>query len=111
MKREREREREARKRRKRKIKIERRRENERSDGSDGGRWWVARALAELLPAVTMVTGSHGACVVQPVSVRLGVWGVKCVWRVRGSGVTFLFLFYLSGEHPTFISRPAEEGLT
>lgn len=55
----------------------------RSDGSDGGRWWVARALAELLPAVTMVTGSHGACVVQPVSVRLGVWGVKCVWRVEG----------------------------
>lgn len=70
----------------------------------------------------MVTGSHGACVVQPVSVRLGVWGVKCVCVEgevagggggggKGSGVTFLFLFHLSGEHPTFISRPAEERLT
>lgn len=53
------------------IKIERRREiTDVSDGDGGGGGWcVARALVEMLPAVTMVTGSHGACVVQPVSVN------------------------------------------
>lgn len=46
----------------------------------------------MLPAVTMVTGSHGACVVQPVSVGLGGWGgVKCVRR--GSRVTFHFCLF------------------
>lgn len=33
---------------------------------------VARAWVELLLAVSMVTGSHGACLVQPVSVSRGV---------------------------------------
>lgn len=32
---------------------------------------VARARVELLLAVSMVTGSHGACLVQPVSVSWG----------------------------------------
>lgn len=62
--------------------------------SNGGRWWVARALAVLLPAVTMVTASHGACVVQPVSVGLRVRDVKCV--ERGS---ISFSFFLANIPP------------
>lgn len=33
-----------------------------------------------LPVVTMVTDSHGACVVQPMSAGLGVWGANCARR-------------------------------
>lgn len=57
-----------------------------SDNGEDGGWWVARALAELLPAVTMVTSSRGACLVQPVSVRRGEWGVKCAQREEWGNV-------------------------
>lgn len=58
-----------------------------------------------LPVVTMVTDSHGACVVQPMSAGLGVLTV----HGGGSEAAFLF-FHLFGESPAFISCPAEKVL-
>lgn len=45
-----------------------------------------------LPVVTMVTDSHGACVVQPMSAGLGVWGANCARRGKRGGVSFFSIF-------------------
>lgn len=54
---------------------------------------VARALVELLLAVSMVTGSHGAGLVQPVSVS----------RVGGGGGCMVLLEYCLLNVASFIA--------
>lgn len=69
-------------------------------------WWVARALAVQLPVVTMVTDSHGACVVQPMSAGLGVWGANCARRGKWGGVSFFPSFWWKSR---LYQLPGREG--